>query len=128
MAKYSRSELVKYIANNLSKADLPNKTAAFLIDNNKASELDSIMRDVNELRKKNQATSEVTVKTAHPLTPEIRRQIEYTIKSQFPDVNQVILHEVIDQKIIGGIVLEFANEVIDASVRGKLNKLKEAIL
>ncbi len=128
MAKFSRSALVEYIANHFGDSNLPDKTAAFLIDSGKASELESIMRDVNEYRKNKDGISEVTVRVAHALTPEVRQQIEANIKLHSPNVKKLILHEVVDKKLIGGVVLEFANEVMDASVRGRLNRLKEAIL
>ena len=86
------------------------------------------MRDVNEYRKNKDGISEVTVRVAHALTPEVRQEIEENIKLDTPNVKKLILDEVVDIKLIGGVVLEFANEVMDASVRGRLNRLKEAIL
>lgn len=127
MARFSRTLLIKYITENLSSADLSEKVAAFLIDNGKTSDLDSILRDVTEAQAVKNGVAELTAKSAFPLDVESKQGITQVVQKQYPSATKVIIHEVIDKSAIGGVNLEFANANLDLTIRTKLNKLREAI-
>lgn len=128
MAKFSRNDLVQYIADNIhdDKA-LADKIAGFLIDSGKVSELGSIMRDVIDIRARKQGVVELTASSAFPLDESAKNQIENLVKQRFSGVNSVIIHENIDRTLIGGVNLDFANANLDLTIRAKLNKLRSAV-
>ena len=127
MAKFSRSSLTNYIVDNLDSADISSKVAAFLIDNGKTSDLDSILRDVTEAQAVKNGIVELTARSAFPLDAGTKESINDLVRAQYQGVKQIIIHEVIDKSAIGGVNLEFANANLDLTIRTKLNKLREAI-
>jgi F0F1-type ATP synthase delta subunit len=128
MAKYSRSKLAEYVADHIGdESELAQKVAAFLIENNKTSELGSIIRDVADIRAQKSGIIELTATSARDLSAETKNQIESLVKENFKEVKQIIIHEVKDPRVIGGVNLDFANANLDLTVRAKLNKLREAV-
>lgn len=127
MAKISRTNLANYVAEHIDENNLAEKIAAFLIENNKTSELGSIMRDVTDLRSSKLGVVELTARSAFPLSAVSKYEIETVVKNNFKDVRQIIIHEVADKSVIGGVNLDFANANLDLTVRNKLNKLREAV-
>ena len=67
----------------------------------------------------------VTVTSAVELDPEIAKRIGAEIEKQTG--NQVELESRVDEGIIGGLVLQVGNMVLDASVRNRLEKLRKSI-
>ncbi len=127
MAKFERVKLAKYIAEHLDDNNLSDQVAGYLIDCGKVSELDSLLRDVMEIRAEDQGIMELVATTAHSLNAESRKSVEALVKSKFSATKEVVIHENIDKSVIGGVDLDFANANLNMTVRAKLNKLKEAV-
>lgn len=127
MAKFSRASLTDYIVDNLGSVDISSKVAAFLIDNSKTSDLDSILRDVTQARAVKNGIVELTARSAFPLDANTKESINGVVRRQYQGVKKIIIHEVIDTTAIGGVNVEFANANLDLTIRTKLNKLREAI-
>ena len=62
------------------------------------------------------------VTTAFPLTDDLRAKIAGLVEQRLGKT--VILKEIIDPSIIGGYILHVADQQIDDSVAGKLEKMK----
>ena len=125
---FSRNALAKYIAlSSKPETELAEEVAAFLIDNGKTSDLDSLMRDVVEIRSTNQGLVEITATSAFPASTSVKSDIEALVKKRYPNVSRVIIHEVIDKAVIGGVQVQFANASLDLTVKSKLHKLRESI-
>jgi F-type H+-transporting ATPase subunit delta len=67
----------------------------------------------------------VTVTSAVELDPEIAKRIGAEIEKQTG--NEVELESRVDDAIIGGLVLQVGNMVLDASIRNRLEKLRKNI-
>jgi F-type H+-transporting ATPase subunit delta len=130
--KYSRTKLAEYIADAMQsgKADseIATSVAAFLIDAGKAADLESILRDVQELRASKHGVVELTARSAYPLDASEKALIETVAKGQYPNSREIILHEVRDENVVGGASLSLAQANLDATIRTKLNRLREAVL
>lgn len=128
---YSRSKLVNYIVEAINKGAginvLAKQVAAYLIDAGKISELDSVMRDAQDLRATQSGVVELEVRSAHTIDADHINQIEAVAKQQYPGSSKVILDTVHDESVVGGANLSFAHSNFDITVRAKLNRLKEAI-
>ena len=128
---YSRTKLVDYIVDQLqAEVDLnklAQSVAAYLIEVNKVSDLDSVMRDAQELRAQKYGVVELTARSAHPLEASHLNQIEQIAKQQYSKTTRVITHQEHDDKVIGGTNLTFPHANLDVTVRGTLNQLREAI-
>jgi len=69
----------------------------------------------------------VKLTTANAITEELKAAIESKVKSSqgFPTVE---LETVVDEKLIGGFVLEFDNKLVDASILNDLKVIKQQFL
>jgi F-type H+-transporting ATPase subunit delta len=67
----------------------------------------------------------VTLTSAVELDPKIAKKIAAEIEKQTG--NEVELESRVDDGIIGGLVLQVGNMVLDASVRNRLEKLRKTI-
>jgi F-type H+-transporting ATPase subunit delta len=84
-----------------------------------------IERQFNALWAKENKRLGVTLTSAVELDPEIAKRIGAEIEKQTG--NQVELESRVDDGIIGGLVLQVGNMVLDASVRNRLEKLRRSI-
>jgi F-type H+-transporting ATPase subunit delta len=67
----------------------------------------------------------VTVTSAVKLDPEIVERIGSEIEKQTG--NEVEVESKVDEGILGGLVLQVGNMVLDASVRNRLEKLRKSV-
>jgi F0F1-type ATP synthase delta subunit len=126
--KLSRTRLAAVIAErageNVDAKQLSREIAAYLLDEDRVDELDSVLRDLMQYRADHGVVEVITV-GAHSLTDTVRSDIEGVARELYPDAKQIIISEVLDKTVIGGIRIEFANEQLDLSVRAKLNRFKQ---
>ena len=125
---YSRAKLADEILTRMKTEDekkLARKTAAYLIAAGKTSELNSLTRDMMQLQKSEEKIVELDAVSAHPLSTEQIKNIEKAVKAISPNAEEIIINRKIDQGVIGGVRLEFANHLLDLSAGAKLNKLKQ---
>jgi F0F1-type ATP synthase delta subunit len=128
---YSRSRLVSYIVDSLesgkSVSGLASGVAAYLVENGKISELDSIMRDAQELRAQKYGVVELSARSAHKLEAAHLAEVKTLAGKQYAGTKRVITHQIQDDSVVGGTNLSFPHTNLDVTIRAKLNQLKEAI-
>jgi F0F1-type ATP synthase delta subunit len=100
------------------------KVAAYLLSERRVSELDSILRDVQSDWAE-AGHVEVIAESAHPLTPAIRKDITAQIKRVYPKAQEIVINEVLDESVIGGVRLSLAHDQLDLSVEHKLDTFKQ---
>lgn len=126
--KTPRTRIAKVIADRTLKSGAEDKlvreVAAYMLSERRVGELNSLMRDVQEDWAK-AGQVEVLAVSAHPLSAEVREDIELQAKSLYPDAKRVIVTELLDPEVIGGVRLRLANQQLDLSVEAKLNKFKQ---
>jgi F0F1-type ATP synthase delta subunit len=126
--KTPRTRIAQVIADRTlqSGADeaLAREVAAYVLAERRVGELNSLMRDVQEDRAQ-AGQVEVLAASAHPLNNEVRQDIEVQVKTIYPNAKRVIVTEVLDPEVIGGVRLSLANQQLDLSVEAKLNKFKQ---
>jgi F-type H+-transporting ATPase subunit delta len=84
-----------------------------------------IERQFNALWARENKRLGVTLTSAVELDPKIAKKIAAEIEKQTG--NEVELESRVDDGIIGGLVLQVGNMVLDASVRNRLEKLRKTI-
>lgn len=124
----SRTRLAHYIAeqtlNGADTQQLSREIAAYLLDEGDAGELDSLLRDVQAAWAE-QGHVEVLAASAHPLTDEVKTDITRQVQTLYPAAKTVVVTEVHDPSVIGGVRLSLAHQQLDLSVEAKLNKFKQ---
>ena len=84
-----------------------------------------IRRQFDELWKRENHKIDVTVTSATELDPKVVKQIGKEIEEQTGQ--SVELSSRVDDSILGGLVLQVGNMVLDASIRNRLEKLRKSV-
>lgn len=126
--KTPRTRIAQTIADRSLKGGstkkLSEQVAAYLLSERRVGELDSLLRDVQADWAK-AGFIEVIAATAFPLSATAKTDIQKRIKRLYPNAKQVIVTEVRDPEVIGGVRLSLADQQLDLSIETKLNKFKQ---
>jgi F-type H+-transporting ATPase subunit delta len=96
-----------------------------LIEKHRITEVSRIRRHFEDLWKKENRRIDVTVTSATELDPTVVAKIGEEIERQTDQ--KVELASRVDAEILGGIVLQVGNMVLDASIRNSLEKLRKSV-
>ena len=88
-------------------------------------EIFRIRREFDELWKHENKRIDVTVTSAVELDEAVVQKIGTEVERQTGE--QVELSSKVDDAILGGIVLQVGNMVLDASIRSRLEKLRKSV-
>ena len=96
-----------------------------LIEKQRMPEIFRVRRHLEELWKEENRRLEVTVTSAIELDPAVVAKVGEEIERQTGQ--KVDLASRVDGEILGGIVLQVGNKVLDASIRTRLEKLRKSV-
>ncbi len=126
VAKKKKDKIIKDI---LAASPPGGKTMRFLgvlIEHNRLGLLDDILLAVPELWRERQGVQTFEVSSTVPLsaaqTERLRRELERL------EQRPVFLEFRIDPALVGGLSVRKGNTIYDASVQGRLDKLKEKMM
>lgn len=129
MSKMPRRELAAVLLERFGSVPaekLAEEIAAYLLETGRTGELDSLLRDVMQLRAE-QGVVEVTASSAHALDARDIADVEAQARELYPAARTIIVSQQHNPDIIGGVRLELANRQLDLSVRARLNKFKQLV-
>jgi len=98
---------------------------ALLIEKQRMPEIFRIRRQFEELWKHENRRIDVTVTSAVELDKAVVDKIGEEIERQTGQ--EVDLASRVDEEILGGVVLQVGNMVLDASIRNRLEKLRKSV-
>jgi F-type H+-transporting ATPase subunit delta len=96
-----------------------------LVEKHRMTEVFRIRREFDGLWKKENKLIDVTVTSAVELDPAVVARVGEEIERQTGQ--KVELASRVDGEILGGIVLQVGNMVLDASIRSRLEKLRKSV-
>lgn len=96
-----------------------------LVDKHRMTEIFRIRRELDELWKQENRRIDVTVTSAVELDPAVVEKIGQEVERQTGE--KVDLSSRVDSDILGGIVLQVGNMVLDASIHSRLEKLRKSV-
>jgi F-type H+-transporting ATPase subunit delta len=96
-----------------------------LVEKGRTTELFRIRRELEALWKRENKRIDVTVTSAVELDPAVVAKVGEEIERQTGQT--VDLASRVDEEILGGIVLQVGNKVLDASIRSRLEKLRKSV-
>ena len=96
-----------------------------LLEKHRMPVLFRIRRNYDSLWAKENKRLGVTVTSAVELDPEIAERISSEIEEQTG--NEVQLENRVDPEILGGLVVQVGNMVLDTSIRNRLEKLRKSV-
>lgn len=92
-----------------------------LAENERLTVLPDIAGQFQRLRNAHEGALDATVQSAYPLTEQQLADIVATLEEKYG--RKVRATAEVETELIGGVSIRIGDEVIDASVRGKLSKL-----
>lgn len=99
---------------------------AIIVRKNRSNVLEAIADAFVEQFNKYNNIIAATVKTAQPLDDQTAAEVMQFIEKQ--SGKKVALTKIVDPSLIGGLVISIEDKLYDASISGKLNKLKQNLL
>ncbi len=125
--KFARADLAAVIGEKtLHVSDirtLAREVAAYLLEEKRSQELESLMRDVLAYREAH-GVIEAEVAIAHDLSDDVLREVKSVIKEHYPEAKKVLVHNHVDTSVVGGLKVTLANDQLDMSVRKQLDTFK----
>lgn len=121
--RLSRRKIAQYVAEEVADgaplADLLEQVAALLVDTGRTREYELLTRDIEEaLATKGIVVADVT--TAHDRDADIST----ILRQLMPNAKQFVTRRHSDASVLGGVLLELPGRQLDATVRGRLDKLR----
>jgi F-type H+-transporting ATPase subunit delta len=123
---FSSAEKVAGLKRAISDADAELiNFLELLIEKQRMPEIFRIRRQLDELWKQENRRIDVTVTSAVALESSVVEKVGEEIERQTGQ--KVELSSRVDAEILGGIVLQVGNKVLDASIRSRLEKLRKSV-
>ncbi|AWB09937.1 ATP synthase F1 subcomplex delta subunit [Thermodesulfobium acidiphilum] len=121
----TKKELIEPLKNNISSDIF--SLLEFLIDKNRFFLLPFILQSLEETLNEESGRIVANLEVATPLTDELKSKFIEYFKKKF-NAKTVDIVEVVNEKIIGGFRAKIGDYLIDASIKGSLDKAKRLLL
>lgn len=97
-----------------------------LLRKRRIASLPIIVEELIRLKKEREGIGEAYVRSAVPLTPGERERLRIILEKRFG--KRIILNEEVDPSLIGGLSVEVEGNMIDASLKGFLTRLRAQLV
>lgn len=98
---------------------------AALVENGRLLALPEIARQFEELKNSHEGFADAIIASAFPLTEAEVQNVRGALEKKFGSKLNVNVQ--VDQSLIGGVCVTVGDQILDGSVRGKLNAMKAAL-
>ena len=102
------------------------RLVALLADRGRLELLPAVSTEYDELLKRDRGIVTAIVTSAAPLTKDESKALEERLRRRTGA--EVELKPVIDESLIGGLTVRIGDELLDASVRGRLERLRNELV
>ena len=119
------SKVIRALTPALGVDPITAKFLGVLADNGRLSELKAVIKSVRQLAAANRGETTAEVTSAFPLDDEQVIRLKSNLKARLG--RDVAIDAKVDPAILGGIVIRHGSQMIDASIRTKLNTLAQAM-
>ncbi len=97
-----------------------------MADNRRLSLLPEVAEHFDSLRRAAEHTVKVRLRCAEAPQPEQTQKLEQALQARFD--SQIVLDVEVEPEMLGGAIIDVDGEVIDASVRTRLQQLQTALM
>lgn len=101
------------------------KFLGVLADNGRLSELKAVIKSVRQLAAGHRGETTAEVTSAHPLGDDQIAKLKTNLKARVG--RDVAIDAKVDPTLLGGLVVRLGSQMIDASIKTKLNTLAHAM-
>ena len=90
----------------------------------------AILSELEKVANEDHRTLSVRLKSSEHLPEETKHNLARALKKRYGEkvAEKVVFQEQIDPKLLGGVRMEIGDDVIDLSVKNKVNQLKEYLI
>jgi len=116
------------VMNDVARVQLPPAGQNFLraiIENGRLAALPQIAQQFREMKNARGGSSDAIIFSAFPIAPEQMRGVAQALEKRFGRKLNLSVQE--DPSLIGGIRVVVGDEVLDTSVRARLEQMKVAL-
>ncbi len=99
------------------------EVVAFLVQKKLLSKSSQMLIHLEKTINKKEGIMKAKVLSAHPLSAEAKRNLIQNLLKHY-SAKEIVLEEAIDPKLIGGVRVEIGDEIIDLTLRNRINQLK----
>ena len=100
------------------------KIIQFLARRHLLSKTSDILLKLGKIINSEEGRTIVIVKSAFKLGEKTEKELVQTLKKRYSS-KEIVLDEKLDKNLLGGMLLEINDEVIDLSLKNKIGKLQE---
>jgi F-type H+-transporting ATPase subunit delta len=101
--------------------------ASYIYKERKLKLAEKIFEQFTAIYSKEKGIIETEITTAQKLESSQEDNVKSYVKEKY-QAKEVVLKNIIDENIKGGIILKVRDEVVDGSVKGKLAELKKILI
>ena len=124
------AQVLYELTDNKSNADIQKSAADFacyVYRNRKLKLTGKIIDQFSAIYNKEKGIVEAEVVSRKKLGDIETKKIKHFLKEKY-EAKEVILKNIVDPGIKGGIILRVGDEIVDGSIRGQLDRLKKALV
>ncbi len=125
LSRDAAGKTIAAVASSMGTDTLTTKFLGVLAQNRRLGQLPAVIRAYETLLSNHKGEARAEVTSAHPLT---KTQISALAKSLKARVGrEVAVDAKVDPAILGGLVVKIGSQMIDSSIRTRLNTLAQAM-
>jgi len=113
-----------------SKPDISKSVADFaryLHKERKLKLADRIIEQFGKIYNNEKNIVEAEVRTAEKLSAGTEKKVKEYVEKKY-NAKEVVLKNIVDESVKGGIIVKVGDEVMDGSLRGKLERLRKILV
>ena len=130
MTTISNNDIARTIymmSKDQEQADVSKNVVKFLFRKRLLSKSPEILSQLRKIINKEEGRIVAKVSSVERLDSKMKIDLEHALKKRY-SAKEVVFAESINEKLLGGVKIEVNNEVIDLSVKNKIQKLQEHLI
>lgn len=120
-------ELLRGVNNQKEANTLISNFISLTVKNNDFYQIDKILKEFKRKWGQEFRLIKAEVISVYPISPDVEKVILDYVKKE-AKMTQVEIENKIDKEILGGVIVKYDDKIFDASLKTKLNRLKETLL
>lgn len=125
LSRDASGKVIAAVAAAMSIDPLTTKFLGVLAENRRLSQLPAVVRAYETLLSNHKGEARAEVTSAHPLTGDQVAALSASLKARVG--REVAVDAKVDPAILGGLVVKIGSQMIDSSIRTRLNSLALAM-